>query len=728
MVNTSGQLQNRTARERLPLALAALLGLGFAWLRLGLDVLNPLDITWFKGDSIWHFLVWNFFRSEPWHLQPGRIIHMMVHLGSSIGSGDAVPLLAFPFKLLSPVLPAHFQYLGAWLYINYALQAVFGYLLAHVFVKNRWLALLLGLFFLVSPVMIFRAGHIALSAHWLILMALWRYFDASHAPTFSLRAYTKGWLLCVGLAGLVHPYLTAMVFPIAFASLARETIHSKRLKWYQALALLASLAVLLIFEWWLSGLIGSNQNLRSWGFNYFTMNLLAPFNPEGHSRLLPSLPVQEGQYEGYAFLGTGILALGLLAIVCLFRAPRRLTFGGFRHLFRHGHPLLFVFALLYFGYAIGDGLTLGNLRVENYSVFKNFPDLISTFRAPGRFFWPVIYLIYLSLFVFILRTFSARVATMLLVLAFALQLGDLSFNTPFISGQTTYRGNLKSEHWPALFQSFSRIVVTPAFDRDLAGPEDFVDFSYLASSYGTELTTGAVARPDINQVNTRLALQQQALRGPRGTDALYVFSAVNFAARLYKDFEPGMHCYPLDAYLVCHNSDRELGLGEPVDPLTFVPQGYDRFSTTEFLEHYRRQTTVIAVNGAPGRFSLGLKQYLSRLGSKLGTIGVLQGSYVGVIRQGDLIFESISDNDGVTESWPKGATLGEGPDAFTVPKGLYTYSYGIPGRSLATIATDDVRHKAETPGFSMVVLDKRFKLLRAADFNTFVSDTEVLER
>lgn len=111
-----------------------------------------------------------------------------------------------------------------------------------------------------------------------------------------------------------------------------------------------------------------------------------------------------------------------------------------------------------------------------------------------------------------------------------------------------------------------------------------------------------------------------------------------------------MRCYPLDACLVSHNSDRELGLGSPVDPLTFVPQGYDRFTVAEFVDRYSDQTVVIAINGGPGRYSLRIKQYLVRLGSRLGTIGVKRGSYVGVVHKGTLIFESLSNNDGVMES------------------------------------------------------------------------------
>lgn len=724
---TSARARSAHFITYLPIVVAALFGLGLAWLRFGPEVLDPTNISWFKGDSVTHFLAWNFFRYESWHLQPGRVTNMMAPLGANIGSGDALPLLAFPFKLLSPLLPTNFQYLGLWLFVNYALQAVFGYLLAAVFLR-RWQALLAGLFFLVSPIMIFRAGHIALSSQWLILMALWHYFSVSRAATFDLRHYRVTWAVNVGLTGLVHPYLAAMVFPIAVASLLRETFHSKRLKPLQALLILLLLTTLPIAEWWITGLIGTGQNPRGWGFNYFNMNLISPFNPEGKSRILPTLPSRDGQYEGFAFLGTGVLVLSVLALARSWRRLGSIFLGAVRALYRRGHLALLVFSLLFVGYAVGDGLTVGEFLIPNYSIFKNFPALISTFRAPGRFFWPAYYLIYLALFVFLVKVFSPRQATLLLLVGLSLQVADLKLNRPYTSNQTNFRRHLKSERWPELMETFSRVATTPAFERDTAKRGDFVDFSFLASRSGTELTTGAIARTHVEQTRTKFELLRQALLGPRQTDALYVFSTLTFAEKFYKDLEPGLECYPLDGYLVCHDTKYELGLGRPVDTATFVPKGYERVTLKDFVDRYRDQTVILTTRGGPGRYSLDLKVYLSKRGSKIGTIGVLQGSYVALLHRGELIFEDISDDTAVTHDWAEGTVIGQGENALKLPEKLYVYSSGTPTHRVASVATYDESHNASTQGFSVLVLDEAFNIVEAVDFNTVGRDTVVLKR
>ena len=267
-ITSTGDLDSEPAVKPvtayLPLVSIVLVGFAFALYRFGLHVLDPSNISWFQGDSVGHFLAWHFFRRELWGFPPGQIDGLLAPLGTSVGSTDALPLLAFPLKLFNAVLPSDFQYLGPWLFICYVLQGMFGYLLARTFCRSRWLALLVGLFFLFSPVMIFRAGHIALSAHWILLFALWHYFASAKAPTLT-RSYAGLWLLIVALVGLIHPYLAAMVFPVAFVSLLREWLR-KKLKLVSTLGLLLGISGVLALEWWLSGLIGTQQNLRMWGF------------------------------------------------------------------------------------------------------------------------------------------------------------------------------------------------------------------------------------------------------------------------------------------------------------------------------------------------------------------------------------------------------------------------------------------------------------------------------
>lgn len=188
-----------------------------------------------------------------------------------------------------------------------------------------------------------------------------------------------------------------MVFPVALVSLWREWRFSKRLALRPALALFMALSATLALEWWASGLIGAGQNLALWGFDHFSMNLNALINPLTRSRVLPPLPTTAAQYEWFAYLGLGMLALGVLPLFLRVRArlpwwrartpekvglPRR----AFARLRASGHLPLALLALGFFLFSLGRSVMLGEGRLLELPLFTRLTTLTGTFRASGPFF------------------------------------------------------------------------------------------------------------------------------------------------------------------------------------------------------------------------------------------------------------------------------------------------------------------------------------------------------
>ncbi len=558
----------------LPLLLSGAAGFALAWWRFGPGVLSPQSITWFRGDSSWHFLSWTFFRGEPWGLPPGRIERFLAPLGTSIGASDALPLLAFPFKLLSPLLPTDFQYLGLWLFLCYVLQGIFGYLLIQTVCGRRSLALLGSLLLLLSPIMLFRAGHIALSSHWLLLFALWHYFRTSRQPRFGFRRYAGIWLLIVVLAGLIHPYFTAMTLPLTLLSLIDEVRFKGRVSSAHALALFVGLLLLLGLEWWASGLFGLG---KGGGFDLYTLNPNALINPLHYSRFLPALPVGPGQYEGFAYLGLGLLALVGVTLWTFLRSPkvgihRVATFVTARErrpllllclglsLFSLGNTVIFILevAALYgllLSYFIRHPPSLlerfSSLPFARYHLViflvvlgammvAGIPLVTSTFRAPGRFVWPVVYLLELGLITLLYRRYRSAVVAALLLGALALQLADLKINQPFRAGRTTFHEHLQSEAWPRVVEPFRTIAVIPPFGASIAAPNDYLEFASLAARTGKYVTTGTLVRIPDDLAHVTETLNREALVGPRDPDTLYVFGAETFARTVKSRLKPGL--------------------------------------------------------------------------------------------------------------------------------------------------------------------------------------------
>ena len=117
------------AKDIIGLIIVSFIGVMFAFYCYGWNVLNPTSIDWLLlgDDKAQSFLGWHFFRNEGWKFPLGLISGYFAPVGENIGYTDSIPLVAIPLKLFNGLLPANFQYLGAWIYLSLILQAIFVY-------------------------------------------------------------------------------------------------------------------------------------------------------------------------------------------------------------------------------------------------------------------------------------------------------------------------------------------------------------------------------------------------------------------------------------------------------------------------------------------------------------------------------------------------------------------------------------------------------------------------
>src|SRR5579859_7185845 len=165
---------HRGLTRRAAFALGALAGLQYFSAVLGLQRIDPQAIGWLlNGDWAQHYAGWTTFRNDGWHWPLGAMPDLLYPVGSSIVYTDSLPLLALPLKLVAPLLPASFQYIGFWMALNFTLQGAFGALLLRTRSTSPTAALAAALLFAAAPVLIARINHDTLTAHWLLLAALW---------------------------------------------------------------------------------------------------------------------------------------------------------------------------------------------------------------------------------------------------------------------------------------------------------------------------------------------------------------------------------------------------------------------------------------------------------------------------------------------------------------------------------------------------------------------------
>lgn len=422
-------------RERMAFALAAtvipILLCGFMF---GFDIMLNGARFWTlpKNDMAGMTAAWEAFAKQPWHWPPTSVSGL-VEKPVSIVFADCIPWLALALKATG--LSRWFNPMGLFLVLSYPLQvwSMIG-LLRALGVSDRWTLLLGGLLSLVFPAWIARQfGHIALSGHWIILLAL----------TLSVRSAREGltwgrsacFAALAALAVGVHAYhLVPIAACLGAAALSEVLQRRPDGFWRGVIAVsLTGWAVLigmkiLDYENGL-GVTGGAASLGVW-----SMNLVGPFWPQASplfgqtwtgSWYVNALDPTGGQaFEGFQYLGAGVLLLVLaMAGFELTQAVRRRgVSAGF---WARWTPMTLAMIALTL-WAIGWNVYVYKTHLFDLPRPKGaLAELFGGFRAHGRFFWTVGYLL-MALAVTWASRLPRRVSLAVLGAVLALQAVDTS--------------------------------------------------------------------------------------------------------------------------------------------------------------------------------------------------------------------------------------------------------------------------------------------------------------
>ncbi len=396
---------------------AAAVAMGFLVIAAiyGPAILAPWRTAWMlEGtigpDPVQYWLGWTWFSRAPWSWPPGLNPDWGMEIGSSIFYADAIPLLAFFFKALRPLVEVP-QYWGLWLYACGALQGFMAWRIIGLFTPDPLARLAGAALFLVQPLLLNRlGGHFALGGQFLLLMAL--HLCLTQGPAARRLA---GWAALVFAASLIHAYLLPMVAGLwATDALARALRADRQPAWLVAEAV--AVPAIGLGGLWLAGffVLGGGLGGTWGGFGRMQLDLLAPFDPGEWGRFLPALPRADHLEAQDSYLGLGVLLL-LAAGLAGFVArpglrPRRTLLAG-----------LAVFMAL----AVTHRLSVGGWVTELVALPDRLVGLADALRASVRFFWPVAYAAMIGAIAVLVHALGGRRAGLVLAGLLVVQVADL---------------------------------------------------------------------------------------------------------------------------------------------------------------------------------------------------------------------------------------------------------------------------------------------------------------
>jgi len=567
------------------LAIALVAGLLYALIVMGPRPLNPRHVDWVTVDPAYHYIGWELWRQDPHFHWPLTYTDRLGYpKGESIALVDLNPLLAVLLRPFSPLLGEPFQYFGLEVVLACALQFFFAFRIFRLLLGTNVIGIVLcSVFFLLAPPLNYRLmAHYSLSNQWLILAALYVFFRAQifptqpracgvgHPGTNAIRRFAIAGTVLGGIAVGINPYLAFQVMLILLAGVVS-------LLWQRKVGLPQGAGIAALFcatgflvAYSLGLVIAGGRGYTTGGYRVFSMNLLSPIDPRGWtSILLPRLSsATTGQYEGYNYLGVGVLALALIVLCAAIVQRHKLPSLDLRWLV----PLLLCCLLLTL-LALSTKVTLDSRTIVDLDPGGKLSPYLASLRASGRLFWTPYYLILLAVLAAPFAFFRKAWASTLIACALLLQIADSQSLRHWVRVMVNeqHPSPLPSPIWSTLGALHQNLIVLPAWQcgggAAPLGPESYRFFGLLAARQKMRTNSYQSAR------YTEVARDWHCRQGvaalweqPLAPDSAYVVTP-ELAARIADGPTGPGKCHDLDRVILC-STRTDFGLS----PVLMTPE------------------------------------------------------------------------------------------------------------------------------------------------------------
>ena len=528
---------------------AAAIGLGAFLLVYGVGQLLGTNAYWQmpEADERMALMGYRYFLHDAWHWPVFMNDAINVPYAKSVAFLDCIPIWALINKAVATIIPpwkafsAH-AYLGLWHGLAYSLQACFGVACLRALGHRSWRTnLATALFFIAIPTWIFRYPHAALSAHWVLLSAFYLYLRTPAAEPTS-RGLGIAKVSQLVLATLVTPYLAVMSLPIFAASVLRSRDRRTIAIWIP-LGLIA-----FVLANWFAGYFAAETAKAQWGFEEESANLLGWLIPQrsgiiGDARWIVNVEATPWQYEGYAYLG-----LGVLCLLVLFLPHVRTVRGVIRR-----HAPLFLIAAGAAVFALSNHVFFGSHELLSYSIPRLLRWIPHQFRSPGRFVWIPTYLLVIFLLHWAFTQFVSWRRFAIVAVALVLQVVDATGDWRLQAAKTreAHGAMLDRDAWRPLVRAHNAVFIIPPYScvrGDDAATFDHasMEIQFLASELALPINGTYTAR-DMRKCDAEERAWSTLELEP---DALYVLlpQALAIADRFQAR---GAHCAAFPYGRVC---------------------------------------------------------------------------------------------------------------------------------------------------------------------------------
>ena len=322
-----------------------------------------------------------YYVQSPWQFPLFYVSALGTPNGVNVIFTGLVPIVALIGKLIRGLTGTTINPYGAYFFLCFSLPGVtMTLVLIAAKIRFALAAILSAIFGNTMPALLWQWGHVQSGAQFLLIGALALYLFSLH--TRAWRGLATAWIAYLILVYLTDIHLFAMVGTVWLCAIIQRRLNG-RATTREALGT-GALTVALVSIVVVIGQFGAGTGLPFETYGHHSMNLLSPFAPQ-QSGLLPGHGVIDatgGQYEGFNYLGLGLLLASLLVL------PFEASWFK-RNLKRH--IALFVAFAALTAFAISHRVFVGHWLLFEVPMPNYVNRVLGIFRTSGRFFWPIAY-------------------------------------------------------------------------------------------------------------------------------------------------------------------------------------------------------------------------------------------------------------------------------------------------------------------------------------------------
>ena len=455
---------------------------------VGIENISFKSTEWLYdgGESSYNQLGWYFFKNDIWRFPLGSNPNYGDEIGSSIVFTSSVPILAFFFKSLKSFIPGNFQYFSFWYFICFYLQLFFSFKILNKFTNSVPYSLVGSIFFLISPIFIYRLEyHVGLSGQWILLSTL--YLGLTH----KIDKSTLSWIFLIILSSLIHFYFTGMIV-VVYSVLRIFNFYFEKENFIKLIKDFLIISTLLLLTLYIVGYFEIRvADSLGVAFGKYKFNLLSIFDPVNSfhkiswSWFLPDIRLPIGdEIEGFNYFGLGQFAMYLFVFILFLKKNYKENFFFIKN--SKEIKVFFLISFIFTFWALSNKISFGFYTLEiplNKYIFGAFSMLGTT----GRMFWIVNYFLLILSIIIIYKCFKEKNSLLVITLFLLIQIADISAGLiNYIRPFSPFKESiiLKDQIWGDLFKKYKVVKTT----YPISWSKLFSNFSYLMEKNNIEKT------------------------------------------------------------------------------------------------------------------------------------------------------------------------------------------------------------------------------------------------